>query len=153
MTALTNDATGYLEVTGYVAALLASDAMAKAARVDLAAVHKPGGGLVCIHARGPLADCQAAIAAGTAVARELGALAGSLVIGRPAEDTADIWSRHIPDMTRRKKTRNKTSGQPWRDAATGDGSETVSASPDNKTGKKRAKARNTGKTGNKGGSA
>lgn len=149
MTAQPPGAAGYIEVTSYVAAILASDAMVKAASVTLEAVHKPTGGLVCVHARGSLADCQAAIAAGAAEARARGALVGSLVLGRPAEDTAEIWTRHIPAMRARKSPggKGKSPDGKGKPPDGGDGAGTTdSGGPGARSGAGRKKTGKGGKT-------
>lgn len=97
--------TGYIEVSSYVAAVLTSDAMCKAANVTVCSVQKPGGGRVSLCVFGPLADCQAAIAAGVAVAQHQGALLEQCVIGRPDNDTLDLWNVHIQTMRQRKRAK------------------------------------------------
>lgn len=111
------DAMGYLEVSGYVAAVLASDAMSKTARVTLETVHKTSGALVCVYVRGLLADCRESIAAGKAVAERCNALVGGSVLGRPDDDTVAIWTVHIPAMKQRKAARKAKAGPDLADAA------------------------------------
>jgi len=101
----TNYSTGYVELRSFSAALIVADAMLKAAHVRVRTMQKPGGGLVCVHVFGDLASCQAAVAAGAALAAASGALLHSVVIGRPAQDTVTLWEEEIPAMKRRKQAR------------------------------------------------
>lgn len=99
------DSLGFLETEGLVAAIEASDAMGKAANVELRAARAFGGGLVCIMVRGDLGSCQAAIEAGKAAAMNFGGFLQANVLARPDPDSEALWAEHMPEMERRKKAR------------------------------------------------
>lgn len=75
---------GTVEVTGMAAAVIAVDAAAKAAAVEVAWLHKVGGGLVAFGLIGDLASVQAAVDAARAACAELALPVKASVIGRPA---------------------------------------------------------------------
>lgn len=105
MNEISGDALGFLETEGLIAAIEASDAMVKAANVNLCAARAFGGGRVCIMVRGDLASCQAAIEAGTAMAKAFGGFLQATVLARPDPDSEELWAKHMPAMERRKKER------------------------------------------------
>ena len=76
-------AVGMLETYGYPAVLAAADAMVKAARVELVAYEKTGGGYVTAIVRGDVAAVKAAIEAGTRGAEKVGEVVSVHVIPRP----------------------------------------------------------------------
>ncbi len=78
---------GFIETRGYVAAIVAADAMVKAAKVELLPFRKVGAAFVTIVVKGELAACQAAVEAGAKAARQAGRLVSSHIIARPYEDT------------------------------------------------------------------
>ena len=67
-----SNAIGLIETKGYVAALAATDAMVKAARVQLVHYEKIGGGYVTTIVRGDVAAVRAATEAGSAAAAKVG---------------------------------------------------------------------------------
>lgn len=77
------DALGMIETRGLVAMVEASDAMVKAARVELVGFEKIGGGYVTAIVRGDVAAVKAATEAGRRKAEELGELVAVHVIPRP----------------------------------------------------------------------
>ena len=82
------DALGVLETFGGVSIIAAADAAAKAARVTLFRIHIAmalGGKGFCL-LTGPVADVEAAVAAGAAAAREHGLLVSQIAIPRPAPE-------------------------------------------------------------------
>ena len=86
---------GMVETRGYVAAVEAADAMCKAARVRLSRLDVTRDALVTVVVRGPLADVEAAVAAGARAAGRVGELLRQHVI--PAPD-GDLDSAHLsPD--------------------------------------------------------
>ena len=105
MSDIKGDSLGFLETEGLVAAIEASDAMGKAANVELRAARAFGGGRVCIMARGDLGSCQAAIEAGKAAATNFGGFLQASVLARPDPDSEKLWAEHMPAMERRKKER------------------------------------------------
>ena len=79
------DAIGLLETKGLVALIEATDAMAKAANVQIVKKIAIGGGLVTAVVRGDVGSVRAAIEAGANAANQVGELAASHVIPRPSE--------------------------------------------------------------------
>ena len=78
---------GFVETYGFVAAIEAADAMAKAARVRVNTVLNADAGLISVVCEGDLAACQAAVDAGKAAAGRVGKCLSSNVIPRPDGDT------------------------------------------------------------------
>jgi microcompartment protein CcmL/EutN len=78
---------GFIETRGYIAAIVAADAMVKAAKVELLRFRKVGAAFVTIIVKGELAACQAAVEAGAKAARQAGQLVAAHIIARPYEDT------------------------------------------------------------------
>ncbi len=77
------DALGMIETRGFAAMVEASDAMVKAAKVDLVHYEKIGGGYVTAIVRGDVAAVKAACDAGQAAASRVGELVTVHVIARP----------------------------------------------------------------------
>ena len=77
------DALGMIETKGFVAMVEASDAMVKAARVELVSYEKIGGGYVTAVVRGDVAAVKAATEAGARAAERVGELVSVHVIPRP----------------------------------------------------------------------
>ena len=77
-------AMGLIETRGLVALLAASDAMAKAANVQIVKRIDIGGGLVTVIVSGDVGSVRAAVDAGAVVAGQLGELVSSHVIANPA---------------------------------------------------------------------
>jgi ethanolamine utilization protein EutM len=72
-----------VETKGYVGNVEASDAMVKAASVNLVKQVQIGGGLVTILVKGDIGSVKAAVEAGAEAAKRVGELTGSHVIARP----------------------------------------------------------------------
>ena len=66
------DALGMIETRGFAAMVEASDAMVKAAKVELVSYEKIGGGFVTTIARGDVAAVRAALDAGSRAAEKVG---------------------------------------------------------------------------------
>ena len=79
------DAIGLLETKGLVALVEATDAMAKAANVQILKRIQIGGGLVTTVVRGDVGSVRAAVEAGAAAASQVGELVASHIIPRPSE--------------------------------------------------------------------
>ncbi len=79
------DAIGLLETKGLVALVQATDAMAKAANVEIVKRIQIGGGLVTTVVRGDVGSVRAAVEAGAQAASQVGELMASHIIPRPAE--------------------------------------------------------------------
>ncbi len=77
------EALGMIETKGFVAMVEASDAMVKAARVELVGYEKIGGGIVTAVVRGDVAAVKAATDAGARAAERVGELVSVHVIPRP----------------------------------------------------------------------
>jgi ethanolamine utilization protein EutM len=80
------EALGMIETKGFVAMVEASDAMVKAARVELVAYEKIGGGYTTAIVRGDVAACKAATEAGARAAQKVGEVVSVHVIPRPHEN-------------------------------------------------------------------
>ena len=79
-----SDALGMIETRGFVGVVEASDAMVKAARVELVGYEKGlGGGYVTAVVRGDVAAVKAATEAGARAAERVGELVSVHVIPRP----------------------------------------------------------------------
>ena len=79
----TTDALGMIECRGFAAMVEASDAMVKAAKVELVGYEKTGGGYVTAVVRGDVAAVRAATDAGQAAAARVGEVVAVHVIARP----------------------------------------------------------------------
>ncbi len=84
------EALGLIETRGLVGAIEASDAMVKAAKVELVGREYVEAGLVTVMIRGDVAAVTAAIEAGASAARKVGELVAAHVIPRPLEDVEAI---------------------------------------------------------------
>ena len=80
---MTTEALGMIECRSYAAMVEASDAMVKAARVELVNYEKTGGGFVTAVVRGDVAAVKAAVEAGTRGAERVGEVVSVHVIPRP----------------------------------------------------------------------
>ncbi|MBI2374294.1 MAG: BMC domain-containing protein [Deltaproteobacteria bacterium] len=78
-----SDALGLIETKGFVGMVEASDAMVKAAKVELVGYEKIGGGYVTAIVRGDVAAVKAAVEAGARGAERVGELVSVHVIPRP----------------------------------------------------------------------
>jgi len=77
------EALGMIETRGFAAMVEASDAMVKAAKVELVSYEKIGGGYVTTIVRGDVAAVRAACDAGQAAASRVGEIVSVHVIARP----------------------------------------------------------------------
>lgn len=77
------EALGMIECRSFAAMVEASDAMVKAARVELVSYEKTGGGFVTAVVRGDVAAVKAAVEAGTRGAEKVGEVVSIHVIPRP----------------------------------------------------------------------
>ncbi len=80
-----NAAIGLIETRGLIALVEATDAMAKAANVEIVKRVNIGGAYVTTVVRGDVGSVRAAVEAGSAAANQLGELVASHVIPRPSE--------------------------------------------------------------------
>ncbi len=83
MSDFNTDALGMIETRGFAAMVEASDAMVKAAKVELIGYEKTGGGYVTAIVRGDVASVRAAVDAGLRSAEKVGEIVSSHIIPRP----------------------------------------------------------------------
>jgi len=79
----TSEALGMIETRGFAAMVEASDAMVKAAKVELIGYEKIGGGYVTAIVRGDVASVRAAVDAGVKAAEKVGEVVSTHIIPRP----------------------------------------------------------------------
>ncbi len=84
------EALGMIETKGFVALVEASDAMLKAANVELAGWDKVGSGLVTAFVVGDVAAVKAAVDAGAAAASRIGEVLSVQVIPRPHNELGGV---------------------------------------------------------------
>ena len=84
------DALGMIETKGFVGVVEASDAMLKAARVELVGYEKIGGGYVTAVVRGDVAAVKAATEAGARQAQRVGELVSVHIIPRPHANVDEV---------------------------------------------------------------
>lgn len=85
------DAIGMIETKGFTGLVEASDAMCKAANVEIANVIQIGGSYVTAIVRGDVGSVKAAVDAGTEAANRVGELVSAHVIARPHEGLTGIY--------------------------------------------------------------
>jgi len=86
-----NTAIGLIETKGLVGLVEATDAMAKAANVEIVKRISIGGAFVATVVRGDVGSVRAAVEAGANAATQVGELVGQHVIARPAEGLMDAY--------------------------------------------------------------
>jgi ethanolamine utilization protein EutM len=79
-----------IETKGLTAQFEATDAMLKAANVDLIGWEKVGSGNVAVFIRGEVAAVKAAVEAGATAASSIGEVVAVHVIPRPHDDLAGL---------------------------------------------------------------
>ena len=108
------DAIGLLETKGLVALVEATDAMAKAANVQIIKRMQIGGGLVTTIVRGDVGSVRAAVEAGATAASAVGELVASHIIPRPADGVI----AGLP-VVRRRRNRRLCIADGWSPRPTG----------------------------------
>ena len=83
---MTQNAIGFVETKGYVAAFAAADAMVKAANVTIVGREQVGAGLVSVLVQGDVGAVKAATEAGAEAAAAVGEVISVHVIPRPHAD-------------------------------------------------------------------
>jgi len=83
---MASEALGLLECKGLVALMEGTDAMLKAADVEMLGWDKCGSGMVTAFVKGDVAAVKAAIDAGAEAAGKIGEVVGGHVIPRPHDD-------------------------------------------------------------------
>lgn len=86
-----NDAIGLIETKGLLALIEATDAMAKAANVQIVKRVDIGGAYVTTIVSGDVGSVRAAVEAGAAAAAQAGELVASHIIPRPSEGLATAF--------------------------------------------------------------
>jgi ethanolamine utilization protein EutM len=86
-----SEAIGMIETKGFTGSVEATDAMAKAANVNISKTIPIGGGLITVLCRGDVASVKAAVDAGSKAAGKVGELVASHVIARPHDDLAKVF--------------------------------------------------------------
>ena len=84
-------AIGMVETKGLIGLVTATDAMVKAANVEVVKRIEIGGGLVTVIVSGDVGSVRAAVEAGARVADQVGELVGSHVIANPAEGVVEAF--------------------------------------------------------------
>ncbi|MBN1834991.1 MAG: BMC domain-containing protein [Spirochaetales bacterium] len=84
------DALGMIECRGFSAMVEASDAMVKAAKVELTGYEKTGGGYVTAIVRGDVAAVRAALDAGSRAAERVGEVISVHIIPRPHGNVDEV---------------------------------------------------------------
>ena len=87
---MNGQALGMIETKGLVAQFEATDAMLKAASVDLVGWEKIGSGNVAVFVRGDVAAVKAAVEAGATAATAIGEVVAVHVIPRPHDDLVGL---------------------------------------------------------------
>jgi ethanolamine utilization protein EutM len=85
------NAIGLVETRGLIGLVEATDAMAKAANVQVVKRVGIGGGLVTTVVQGDVGSVRAAVEAGAKAATQVGELMSSHVIPRPADGLVDVF--------------------------------------------------------------
>lgn len=85
-------AIGLVETKGLIALVEATDAMAKAANVEIVKRISIGGAYVTTIVRGDVGSVRAAVEAGAAAASQVGDLVGSHVIPRPSDGLMEAYA-------------------------------------------------------------
>ena len=93
---MASQALGMVETKGLVALIEASDAMLKAADVQMIGWDKVGSGMVTTFVTGDVAAVKAAVDAGAAAAGRIGEVVGVHIIPRPHEELADLTPKKKP---------------------------------------------------------
>ena len=87
-----SEAIGLLETRGYVGLVEASDAMVKAANVQLVKSVPIGGALITTIVQGDVGSVKAAVEAGREAVNRVGNLVASHVIARPATELLKFFT-------------------------------------------------------------
>ena len=104
-----NTAIGLIETKGLVGLVEATDAMAKAANVQILKRVDIGGAFVTTVVQGDVGSVRAAVEAGATAAQQIGELVGSHVIPRPAESLVSsimslMWAGEASLASRKEPT-------------------------------------------------
>jgi len=86
-------ALGMIETKGATGVIEASDAMSKAANVDIIRIQEIGGGYITSLVSGDVGSVSAAVSAGGEAAERVGELVSQHVIPRPSRDVVGLFLR------------------------------------------------------------
>mgnify|MGYP001811792558 CR=1 FL=1 len=92
-------AIGLVETRGLIGLVAATDAMVKAANVEVVKRIEIGGGLVTAIVSGDVGSVRAAVESGARVADQVGELVGSHVIANPAEGVVEAFLSEGAELT------------------------------------------------------
>jgi ethanolamine utilization protein EutM len=95
---MANQALGMIETKGLVAQFEATDAMLKAANVELIGWEKIGSGNVSTFIAGSVAAVKAAVESGATAASSIGEVVAVHVIPRPHEDLVKLGKFLVPKV-------------------------------------------------------
>ena len=102
-------AVGLVETKGLIVLVAATDAMLKAANVQVVKQIRIGGGLVTAIVSGDVGSVRAAVEAGSRVAGQVGELVSSHVIANPAEGVLEVFlTQDTPSPRARKQSHEET---------------------------------------------
>src|SRR5947208_16207447 len=90
---MANEAVGLLECKGLVALMEGTDAMLKAANVEMIGWDKAGSGLVTCFVKGDVAAVKAAVDAGAEAAGRIGQVVSVHVIARPHDELGGMMPK------------------------------------------------------------
>lgn len=90
-TSVASQALGLIETKGYISTVTASDAMLKAANVNLVSQFQIGNAYVTTLVRGDVGSVRAAVDAGANAASQNGELVAAHVIPRPSQAVLDFF--------------------------------------------------------------
>ena len=90
---MTSEALGLLECKGLVALIEGTDAMLKAANVEMVGWDKAGSGMVTVFVRGDVAAVKAAVDAGAESAGRVGQVVSVHVIPRPHDELGGMMPK------------------------------------------------------------
>lgn len=85
------DSYGFIETKGMVGSIEASDAMVKAANVEVVGTTSIGGGYVTVVVKGDIGAVKAAVDAGTDAVKKVGTLVSAHVIPRLNKQVEEIF--------------------------------------------------------------
>lgn len=90
--AVSGDAIGMIETKGLVCQIMATDAMCKAADVEVVSQVQIGGAYITTLIRGDVGSVRAAVDAGAQSATRNGELVSAHIIARPEKAVIDLFS-------------------------------------------------------------
>src|SRR5688500_12232732 len=90
---MASEALGLLECKGLVALMEGSDAMLKAANVEMIGWDKAGSGMVTAFVKGDVAAVKAAVDAGAEAAGRVGTVVSVHVIARPHDELGGMYPK------------------------------------------------------------